>query len=341
MSARPDVSIVIVTYNSLGVIGSCLDALMRDGAPPVGAEVIVIDNLSADDTVEMLRARYPWVRVVENDSNAGFSRAVNLAATHARGRHLLLLNPDARISAEGVARLSALLDADPSIGAAAPVLENEGEEVVILAAGHAPTMTKMFLHQSGLSRLGRRWSVLEGHYLFSADVQDGVRDVDWVSGGCLMVPVDTWRRAGGLTDRWFMYAEDVEFCLRLRAAGLRVVIDAGQRAHHALGGSSSGVEGAVNTAWIVNLFDLYGWRMARSDRQQRLWRAIVLAGMHGRLWWFRASTLRGRDRRAAAAQIRRFDIYASALRRAPLTSDREPFSRSLRAADDGSPLRSA
>lgn len=329
MSGQPAVSIIVVTYNSLGVIGSCLDALARDGAPPTEVEVIVIDNLSTDDTVAVLHERYPWVRVIENDENAGFSRAVNLAATHALGRHLLLLNPDARISAEGVARLSRLLDSDPSIGAAAPVLENEGEEVVILAAGHAPTVAKMFLHQSGLSRLGRRWRVLEGHYLFAADVREGVRDVDWVSGGCLMVPRDVWRRAGGLTDRWFMYAEDVEFCLRLRAAGLRVIIDAGERAQHALGGSSSGVEGSVNTAWIVNLFDLYGWRMARTAAQQRLWRAIVLAGMNGRLWWFRAAARRRHDPEAVAAQIRRFGIYASALRHAPLTRDREPFRRSL------------
>ncbi|MGN7970583.1 glycosyltransferase family 2 protein [Microbacterium sp. 22296] len=329
MSARPAVSIIVVTYNSLGVIGSCLDALTRDGEPPADTEVIVVDNLSTDDTVAVLREGHPWVRVIENDSNAGFSRAVNLGADHAAGRHLLLLNPDARISAEGVARLSRLLDSDPSIGAASPVLENEGEEVVILAAGHAPTVTRMFLHQSGLSRLGRRWSALEGHYLFAADVREGVRDVDWVSGGCLMVPRDVWRRAGGLTDRWFMYAEDVEFCLRLRAAGLRVIVDAGERAHHALGGSSSGVEGSVNTAWIVNLFDLYGWRMARTGLQQQLWRAIVLAGMHGRLWWFRAAARRRHDPEAAAAQIRRFGIYASALRRAPLTREREPFSRSL------------
>lgn len=329
MSASPAVSIIVVTYNSLGVIGSCLDALTRDGEPPADTEVIVVDNLSTDDTVAVLRERHPWVHVIENDSNAGFSRAVNLAAAHAAGRHLLLLNPDARISSEGVARLSRLLDSDPSIGAASPVLENEGEEVVILAAGHAPTMTRMFLHQSGLSRLGRRWSALEGHYLFAADVRKGVRDVDWVSGGCLMVPRDVWRRAGGLTDRWFMYAEDVEFCLRLRAAGLRVIVDAGERAHHALGGSSSGVEGSVNTAWIVNLFDLYGWRMARTGLQQQLWRAIVLAGMHGRLWWFRAAARRRRDPEAAAAQIRRFGIYASALGRAPLTRDREPFSRWL------------
>ncbi len=329
MSTGPDVSILVVTYNSRNVIGACLDALLRDGGAPTGAEVVVVDNLSTDDTVAVLRERYPWVRVIENDENAGFSRAVNLAASHARGRNLLLLNPDARISPEGVARLSALLDADPTIGAAAPVLENEGEEVVILAAGHEPTMAKMFLHQSGLSRLGRRWSLLEGHYLFAADVRDGVRDVDWVSGGCLMTPADVWRRAGGLSDRWFMYAEDVEFCLRLRAAGLRVVIDAGERAYHALGGSSSNVEGAVNTAWIVNLFDLYGWRMARSDLQQRLWRGIVLAGMYGRQGWFRLAARRGRRPDAAAAQIRRFGIYADALRRAPLSRDRETFSRSL------------
>ncbi|WP_295786172.1 glycosyltransferase family 2 protein [uncultured Microbacterium sp.] len=329
MNAAPAVSIVIVTYNSAGVIGSCLDALRRDGGAPADAEVIVVDNLSRDDTVSTLHENYPWVRVIENDENAGFSRAVNLGAEHAVGRYLLLLNPDARISAEGVARLSRLLDADPSIGAAAPVLENEGEDVVILAAGHEPSIAKMFLHQSGLSRLGRRWPVLEGHYLFAADLHGGVRDVDWVSGGCLMVPLRLWRRAGGLTDRWFMYAEDVEFCLRLRAAGLRVVIDAGERARHALGGSSSGVEGAVNTAWIVNLYDLYGWRMARNDLQQWLWRAVVLAGMYGRLGWFRIAARRRRGDAATAAQIRRFEIYAAALRGAAITKDREGFSRSL------------
>ncbi|KZX20174.1 glycosyltransferase family 2 protein [Rathayibacter tanaceti] len=324
MSGALAVSIVIVTYNSVGVIRSCLDAL--DGRDE-SIEIVVVDNLSRDETVAVLRAEYPAVQVVENTENAGFSRAVNLGAAHASGRHLLLLNPDAQISAAVVASLASLLDADPTIGAVSPLLENEGEDVVIVAAGHAPTIPRMLLHQTGLSRLGRRFAAFEGHYLFAADLHGEPRDVDWVSGGCLMVPLALWRRIGGLTDRWFMYAEDVEICLRLRAEGLRVVLDPRLHALHAMGGSSSDVDGRVSTAWIVNLFDLYGWRMARSDLQQRLWRAVVLAGMASRRLVYHLSSLRPTRAEASAQQVHRYRIYARALRSAPLTRDREPLRR--------------
>ncbi|PPG89171.1 glycosyl transferase [Rathayibacter sp. AY1F3] len=318
----PSVSIVIVTYNSIGVIRSCLDALAgRDES----VEILVVDNLSRDETVAVLRAEYPDVQVVENTENAGFSRAVNLGAAHATGRHLLLLNPDAQISAEVVGSLASLLDSDPTIGAVSPLLENEGEDVVIVAAGHAPTVRRMLLHQTGLSRLGRRFPSFEGHYLFAADLHGRPRDVDWVSGGCLMIPLAVWDRVGGLTDRWFMYAEDVEICLRLRAEGLRVVLDPRLHALHAMGGSSSGVDGRVGTAWIVNLFDLYGWRMARSDLQQQVWRAVVLAGMASRMLVYRLSGLRPGRAAAAAGQLRRYGVYMRALRAAPLTRDREPL----------------
>ncbi|NQX10460.1 glycosyltransferase family 2 protein [Microbacteriaceae bacterium VKM Ac-2855] len=322
MTGSPVVSIVIVTYNSVGVIRSCLDALVG----LAGHEVILVDNLSRDDTVAVVTAEYPFVRVIENSRNDGFSRAVNLGAAQARGRHLLLLNPDAQISATVIDTLAGMLDEDASIGAVAPLLENEGEEVVIVAAGHAPTIGRMFLHQSGLSRLGRRMPALEGHYLFAADLHGEPRDVDWSSGGCLMIPLTIWRRLEGLSDRWFMYAEDVEICLRIRAAGLRVVIDPRLRALHAMGGSSSDVDGRVNTAWIVNLFDLYGWRMARSAAQQRLWRAVVLSGMYGRMGFFTVSSLRPGRAASARAQIRRYRIYTSALRSAPITRERAAVS---------------
>lgn len=317
----PIVSVVIVSYNSAGVIRACLESL----AGFDGHEVILVDNLSVDDTVAIVRRDFPSVRVIENDNNAGFSRAVNLGAHHARGRHLLLLNPDAYISAATIDALAAKLDADATIGAVSPLLEHEGSELVIVTAGHAPTIGRMFLHQSGLSRLGSRIPALEGHYLFVGDLHGEPRDVDWTSGGCLMVPLPLWQRLGGLSDRWFMYAEDVELCLRIRNEGLRVVVDPGLHATHAMGGSSSDVDGRVSTVWITNLFDLYGWRLGRGPAQQNLWRLIVLAGMYGRTAWFTLSALRPGRAAGARAQIRRFRIYAEALRRAPLTADREPF----------------
>jgi N-acetylglucosaminyl-diphospho-decaprenol L-rhamnosyltransferase len=328
-AALPVVSVVIVTYNSAQVIAECLDSLTgpltADGTPAFTHEIIVVDNQSTDDTVVLVRARFPHVRVILNPENAGFSRAVNLAAGEARGRTLLLLNPDAMIEPQVVDGLAARLLGDPSIGVISPVLENEGEEVRIIAAGHAPTIWRMFLHQTGLSRLGGRFPALEGHYLFASNFAGRPRDVDWTSGGCLMARTDLWRELAGLTDRWFMYAEDVEFCLRVRSSGARVVVDPTLHATHAMGGSSSNVDGRVNTAWIVNLFDLYGWRMARTGAQTALWRKVVEVGMLTRVGYFRLSGLRSGRRASAAQQVARFRIYRRALAEATPARVHEPL----------------
>lgn len=308
--ASPDVSVVIVTYNSAGVIRACLDALGHHSSN----EVIVIDNLSSDSTVKVLRAEYPWVRVIENDENAGFGRAVNKAAESARGRHILLLNPDALISSEAVGGLADRLDAMPGIGAMAPLVGYDGTDVRVITAGHAPTIWRMLLHQTGLSRLGSVISRLEGHYLFRSSFRGGLRDVDWTSGGCVMVRASLWRQERGLCDRWFMYAEDVEFCLRIRSHGFRVVIDADLVALHAIGGSSAGVDGRVNTAWITNLYDLYSWRLARNDLHSALWKAVVLAGFASRWLVFRVRELTAPNLASLSrVQRKRYSIYLRAL----------------------------
>jgi N-acetylglucosaminyl-diphospho-decaprenol L-rhamnosyltransferase len=315
---RPNASVVIVTYNSAQVIRQCLASLTGAAKPaghaPLAHEIILIDNASSDDTVAIVRAEFPAVRVILNPDNDGFGRAVNLAAHEA-----------AMIEPAVVDGLAARLLGDPSIGIIAPVLENEGEEVQIIAAGHAPTIWRMFLHQTGISRLSSRLPVLEGHYLFASNFDTHPRDVDWTSGGCLMVRTELWRSLGGLTDRWFMYAEDVEFCLRVRSSGSRVVIEPDLRATHAMGGSSAGVDGSIGTAWIVNLFDLYGWRMARTGLQSALWRRVVESGMLARPTYFRLSALRPGRAESAARQIARFGIYRRALAAATPAPVHEPL----------------
>ncbi len=325
MSEPVSVSVVMVTYNSEAVVHDCLELLGADER----IEVIIIDNSSSDNTVASIRRRHPHVRVIENGDNAGFAKAVNKAAATADGRHILLLNPDALIEAAGVLALAARLDRDGTIGAIAPLVGHEGTDVRVIAAGHAPTVRRMFLHESGISRFGASVPALEGHYLFRKSFASSLRDVDWASGGCLMVPTSLWRATGGLTERWFMYAEDVEYCLRLRAAGHRVVVDGNVSAQHEIGGSSAGIDGRVTTAWIENLFDLYSWRLARSSAQVMLWKGIVLAGFRGR--WLVLSVraaLPGAHREGSRAGARRFRIYAQGLRRSRPAARREPFMRS-------------
>jgi N-acetylglucosaminyl-diphospho-decaprenol L-rhamnosyltransferase len=321
-SATPRVSILIVTYNSSAVIRACLSGLKQTS----DHEVIVVDNLSTDQTVSIIRDEFPKVRVIENSTNAGFSQAVNKAAVSSRGTKLLLLNPDAVITSQVVTQLASELDMDESIGAISPLLEHEGDDIFVIAAGRAPTIWRMFLHQTGLSRFGRRLSLLEGNYLFRNDFQEQPKDVDWTSGGCLMVRTSAWDLLGGLTDRWFMYAEDVELCLRVRSIGKRVVVDPRVTATHAVGGSSGNVEGRVNTMWITNLYDLYSWRIAPTKIHAFVWKNVMLGGMLGREAVYRWQGFMSPDRKTEArANIRRYGIYRKALRAAKPAERREHF----------------
>lgn len=320
------VTIIIVTYNSAGVIDQCLRSLGERAEH----EVLVIDNQSSDNTVASVQEFFPWVRVIENSENAGFSSAVNQAAESAQGRHLFLLNPDALVTSSVVSGLADLLDDDESIGAAAPLVTTEADDLRVITAGHAPTTWRMLLHETGMSRFGTVSRRLEGHYLFRSSFAESPRDVDWSSGGCILVRGTTWRDEGGLSDRWFMYAEDVELCLRIRSRGLRVVVAPAYQALHAVGGSSAGVDGRANPAWIVNLFDLYTWRMARSNADPLLWKAVVLAGFAARWLVFRVreSTIRASG---ARAQRRRYEIYFRALAAARPSDVRDglaPWSKS-------------
>src|SRR5262245_61045979 len=123
MSVRPPV--VVVTYHSRAVLPGCLESLRADAGV---TEVIVVDNHSEDGTVEWLRACRPEVRVIENPDNRGFARAVNQGLEQATGETMLLLNPDSRVTKEGIERLLETLRDDRTLAAAAPMLRDDHGE---------------------------------------------------------------------------------------------------------------------------------------------------------------------------------------------------------------------
>lgn len=267
---RPTVSVLIVTYNSAHVIGECLSALGSD------YEVVVYDNASSDGTVSLIERDHPHVRVIAGDLNLGFAKGVNRAARAATGRNIMLLNPDAVISATDVRILA---DAVPATrgGIVAPLIVSDGVRVV--AAGRMPTSWAMATHYFGLSRLSRGRSRLQGHYLLPSDIGDDVVATDWVTGACLMIDAETWRRVGGLTERWFMYAEDIEFCWRVGLSGGAVHIQPRARAKHLVGGSAGAPERATNSAWVLNLYDFYRNDLAQSRIQRVWWGVVVGSGL--------------------------------------------------------------
>lgn len=239
----PDVSVLIVTYNSASFIDRCLTSLQEQ----VGCthEVIVADNASQDDTVRVLRERWPDVRLIDMGGNTGFAKANNAAAQVANGRHVLLLNGDAWLEPETLRELVAFLDGHPDVGVAAPQLLNPDGTDQKTARSFPTPAAALFGRRSVLSRVfpRNRWTRA---YLAGSSEQRDVDPrrsdvaVDWVSGAALMSPRETYLRLGGLDEGFFMHWEDADFCRRIHDEGLGVRFLTTAYARHAEGSSRRG-----------------------------------------------------------------------------------------------------
>ncbi|WIE65413.1 glycosyltransferase family 2 protein [Curtobacterium sp. MCLR17_036] len=270
--AKQGLSVVLVTFNSADVVVTALEAL----ATTSDVELVVVDNASADDSVAVVRRSWPDAVVIENSENVGFARAVNAGVRASSGALVMLLNPDAQIAPAAVELLRAAARAHPG-DVVAPFIEQPAPQRIV-SAGRMPTVWRMLTHYSGLSRLAPSVPLFEGHYLLPRQVHRTM-SVQWVTGACFLVPRATWDDVGGLDERWFMYAEDIEFCLRVRRSGHRLWLVPAARAGHLVGRSDSRATATTNPAWVLNLRDFYATDLAPNRAAVALWTAVVAAGL--------------------------------------------------------------
>lgn len=231
------VTAIVVTYNSEGQIGPCLDALCASGA-----EVWVVDNASADGTLAAV-ARRSGVNVIANDDNVGFARAVNQALARARGDVVLLVNPDCVVPPRTVSALAGFLDANRDVGVVGPRLHDADGTIAISTHPFETAAAALGARFGGslvpvrLRPLVARGSRRET-YVACRNGAHGM-PVDWVSGACLAIRTSLARELGGLDTGYFMFYEDEELCLRAWRAGAKVVYLPGVEAAHTGGASSS------------------------------------------------------------------------------------------------------
>jgi N-acetylglucosaminyl-diphospho-decaprenol L-rhamnosyltransferase len=252
---KPDLSILIVTYNSARLVGTLLTVL-RSELQSLAAEVVIVDNASADGTAQTIARDHPWVTLVASNTNLGFAAGNNLAATRARGRYLLLLNPDASPSPGSLARGITLMDQHPDAGLGGGELRGaDGNRQP--SARMFPTLRDELFTLSGLAaryprsrlfaRLDRRWADPEA-----------AAEVDWIPGAFVFIRAQDFAMLGGFDERFFMYYEEVDLCRRLRAAGRRIQYWPELKAMHIGGASAKTVKQArVSRAGS----QLESWRM--------------------------------------------------------------------------------
>lgn len=213
-------SVIIVHYNVPHFLEQCLHALQRAEVATGKLEVVVVDNHSTDGNVTWIREHFPWVRLVENNENVGFSKANNQGWQMATGEIILFLNPDTIVGEHSLTRALKLFD-DPKVGAVGLHMVDGNGRFLPESKRGKPTATASFHKLFGLSKIfpGGRFG---GYY--RTDIKEAeTRQVDVLSGAAMLVRRSVLQQTGGFDERFFMYAEDIDLSYSIRQAGFQIL----------------------------------------------------------------------------------------------------------------------
>ena len=241
-----DLSIIVISYNTKALTLKALESLFRY-PPPVNFEVIVLDNKSPDDSFEAIHAAFPQIEAIAYPQNVGFAKGNNIAAEGARGRRILLLNPDTESLEASHSALWAFAEREPDRGIWGGRTLFPDRSLNPTSCWRRMTLWSLFCSALGLTHMFPK------SRLFSSEAygdwrRDTVADVDIVTGCFLLIDTALWRRLGGFDEAFFMYAEEADLCLRAKAIGARPGISPAAEIIH-LGGVSevTGVDKIVRT----------------------------------------------------------------------------------------------
>jgi N-acetylglucosaminyl-diphospho-decaprenol L-rhamnosyltransferase len=227
-------SIIIVSFNARADLERCL-ASLHDAPPAASHEIIVVDNASSDGSADAARS-WPDVRVMSAGGNVGFARGNNIGIRASTGDAILLLNSDTIVPAGAIDRLLAALDRDPNVAVVGPrLVDGDGRAELSFGRMLGP------LNELRQKRLAK-----------SAEVESITRQrqyPDWVSGACLLVRRADADAVGLLDERYFMYAEDVDFCAAIRARGRRILFAPDVEVVHLRGRSGASAPRATEDAY--------------------------------------------------------------------------------------------
>jgi len=265
-----------VSWNAKDDLRECLKSV-------AGWETVVVDNASADGSADMVAAEFPAVKLVRLTENTGFSGGNNVALENLDADYALLLNSDATVEPGGLERLLAFADATPKAGIIGPKVVNPDGSIQY-SCRRWPTFAAGMFRNVWLGRLfpGNRPA---SDYLMQDFDHASVLDVDWVSGCALLIRRACVEQLGGLdAETFFMYCEDMDWCLRAHQADWWVVYFPGCVVTHAIGKSSDNAAERMILAHSRSMWRF--WQKHRAffaDRVPLLVQPLVWPGI-----WLRA-----------------------------------------------------
>jgi GT2 family glycosyltransferase len=272
-----NLSIVIVSWNTCDLLVQCLESIIADAAeltcPEI--EILVVDNASIDETVEVIQQQFPWIHLIENNQNVGFAQANNQAIHESKGNYVLLLNPDTELKPGALQTMLDFMEKAPKVGMVGARLLNEDGSLQT-SCYPVPTLIREwwrlfhldFLHPYGTYHMAD-WSLTEP------------RQVDTLLGACLLIRRQVLDEVGLLDEGYFMYSEEIDLCYRINQAGWPIYwVPEAQIVHY--GGQSTQ---QAPTKMFLNLYGskLRYFRKHYGRSSALAYKVIILAAALGRL----------------------------------------------------------
>ena len=236
-AGRPLVSVVIVNHNADHFLTECV----RLALPQVG-EIMVVDNASTDSSLELCAQHFPRepkLHIIRNGINLGFAAACNIGAQRVKGDHVLFLNPDCSLGISAVSDLKRVLEFEDGVGMVGGLLINPDGSEQGGGRRAVPTPWRSFVRAFGLSQFACRWPKLFfDFHLHKQPLPDYPIEVEAISGACMLVKRDAIKDVGLWDEGYFLHCEDLDWCMRFRQKGWKILFVPSARVTHVLGACS-------------------------------------------------------------------------------------------------------
>lgn len=278
---KVDLSIVIVNWNTRKLLEDCLSSIYKF-TKGVSFEVIVVDNGSEDDSQQMVRVKFPQVKLIPNRHNLGFTKANNQGIKIAKGKYCFLLNSDTYLIENSLKKLLEQSESLEDLGALGPLLLNEDRSIQ-QSAGFFPHLPQVFWWMSFLDDLPGG-VILAPYHIDHDSFYQKEREVDWVTAAAIIVPKKVIKEIGGLDENIFMYGEEVDWCYRIKKANYKVYFSPSTKIIHIGRGSS----GKISQNAILGEYRglVYFYKKHKNSLSLQMLRILLKIGALARLLIF-------------------------------------------------------
>jgi GT2 family glycosyltransferase len=217
-------SIIIVNYNAGRFLAECIFSIVRNDS---GSEIVIVDNASTDGSLDIIEAQYAGshcIKLIKNEYNLGFAKGCNIGTLAAKGKFLLYLNPDCKLKEKTIGRLKHRLETNPNAGMAGGLILNDDRTEQPGCRRTIPTPWRSLVRAFGLSILATRYPRLFSDYLlYFEPLPAGPAELEAISGACMMVKREALEDVGMMDEGYFLHCEDLDWCMRFRMRGWKIL----------------------------------------------------------------------------------------------------------------------